>query len=115
MQIGVLGFMQQVKLFKGIKNIRNEKSKLPLKITTELTGFWFFFYAYARLTDQGLYTQSQLCGNMYTFAHTFWAQKYTHKYTNRKITKCLQHRLEHSELSNVSNYIISYVATIIQM
>lgn len=48
MQIGVLGFMQQVKLFKGIKNIRKEKSKLPLKITTELIGF-FFFYVYAKL------------------------------------------------------------------
>lgn len=70
MQIGVLGFMQQVKLFKGIKNIRKEKSKLPLKITTELIGFFFSTFM---LNCKGLYTQSQLRENTYTFAHTFWA------------------------------------------
>lgn len=39
MQISVLGFRQQVELFKGIKNIRNEKNNLPFKITSELTVF----------------------------------------------------------------------------
>lgn len=75
MQISVLGFMQQVEFFKGIKTIRKRWiNNLPLKITTELIAFARGLWQ----TDWSrVYTQSQICENMYATAHTFWAYKHT--------------------------------------
>lgn len=110
MQIRVLEFMQQVELFKGIKNMRNEKNNLPFKITPE---FIAFSVGLGRLTDQGLYTQSQVCENMYTVPHISW---HINSQANAKQHyKGLKHCLTPSEHSNVNEYIISYFTTIMQM
>ena len=66
MQIRVLDFMQQVELFTGIKNMRNEKNNLPFKITPE---FIAFSVGLGRLTDQGLYNHKYV--KICTLFHTY--------------------------------------------